>query len=259
MVRMTSTLAPLPESAVTASTASAGEALAGHRDAGDGRLHAKLNWLRAGVLGANDGIVSTAGLVMGVAGAAVSSTTLLVAGLAGVVAGALSMAGGEYVSVSSQRDTEVAAIDAERRKLAVQPEAQLVALAARYRAKGLSAATARVVATELTARDALGAHTEATLGIAADERTSPWTAAWASMAAFVAGAVIPLLAMVLAPVSVREVSTVVAVSVALLLTGWTSARLGGGSPLRPMARNLVVGSVAMGLTYLVGHLVGGQL
>ncbi len=226
---------------------------------GDTRLNAKLNWLRAGVLGANDGIVSTAGLVMGVAGAAVSSTTLLIAGLAGLVAGALSMAGGEYVSVSSQRDTEIAAIDLQRRKLAAQPEAELATLAAVYRSKGLLPETAATVARELSARDPLGAHTEAKLGLDADERTSPWHAAWASMAAFTVGAIIPLLAMVLAPVTVRVWSTIIAVSVALLLTGFTSARLGGGSPVRPMARNLVVGTLAMGLTYFVGHLVGSQI
>ncbi len=226
---------------------------------GDTRLNAKLNWLRAGVLGANDGIVSTAGLVMGVAGAAVSSTTLLIAGLAGVVAGALSMAGGEYVSVSSQRDTEIAAIEAERRKLASQPEEELATLAAIYRGKGLSPETASSVARELSAKDALGAHTEAKLGIDAEERTSPWHAAWASMAAFTVGAMIPLLAMVLSPASVRVWATVAAVSVALLLTGYTSAHLGGGSPVRPMSRNLVVGTLAMGLTYFVGHMVGTQI
>ena len=226
---------------------------------GDTRLNAKLNWLRAGVLGANDGIVSTAGLVMGVAGAAVLSTTLLIAGLAGVIAGALSMAGGEYVSVSSQRDTEVAAIETERRKLETQPEVELAILTAIYRARGLSDATAEAVATELSATDPLGAHTEAKLGIDAEERTSPWHAAWASMVAFTIGALIPLLAMVLAPVSLRVWSTVIAVTAALLLTGLISARLGGGSPVRPMARNLVVGTLAMGVTYLVGHLVGTQL
>jgi VIT1/CCC1 family predicted Fe2+/Mn2+ transporter len=235
------------------------EATVSSGDVEDLRLGSKLNWLRAGVLGANDGIVSTAGLVMGVAGAAVSSTTLLIAGLAGLVAGALSMAGGEYVSVSSQRDTELAAIEEERRKLAAQPAVELASLAAIYRAKGLSAATAATVAQELTDSDALAAHTEAKLGIDADERSSAWHAAWASMAAFTVGALIPLLAMVLAPPSVRVWSTVVAVTLALMLTGYTSARLGGGSPVRPMIRNLVVGTLAMWLTYFVGHLVGGQI
>lgn len=246
---MTSLLDPTKEPAVT-------DVLVHN---GDTRLNAKLNWLRAGVLGANDGIVSTAGLVMGVAGAAASSTTLLIAGLAGLVAGALSMAGGEYVSVSSQRDTEIAAIQAERLKLATQPDVEEAILASVYRGKGLSAETAATVARELSAKDALAAHTEAKLGIDSEERTSAWHAAWASMAAFTVGALIPLLAMVLSPTNARVPATIVAVTVALLLTGLTSARLGGGSPIRPMARNLVVGSLAMGLTYLVGHLVGAQL
>ncbi len=224
-----------------------------------GGLGRKLNWLRAGVLGANDGIVSTAGLVMGVAGASSNSLALLIAGLAGVVAGALSMAGGEYVSVSSQKDTEIAELDMERRALAERPEEELRELAGIYRAKGISEGLALQVARELTAHDALAAHAEAELGISAHERTSPWQAAWASMAAFTLGALIPLLTMVLSPASVRVPATVGAVLAALMLTGFTSARLGGGSPVRPMLRNVVVGSLAMGLTYAVGHLVGVSL
>lgn len=224
-----------------------------------GGLGKKLNWLRAGVLGANDGIVSTAGLVMGVAGAKTDSMTLLIAGLAGLVAGALSMAGGEYVSVSSQKDTEIAELALERRELAEKPDEELLELASIYQAKGLSTKLAMQVAHELTAHDALAAHAEAELGIDPHERTSPWHAAWASMAAFTVGAIIPLLAMVLSPASVRVYATIVAVLVALVLTGVTSAKLGGGSPVRPMVRNVIVGSLAMGLTYLVGHLVGVSL
>lgn len=222
-------------------------------------LSAKLNWLRAGVLGANDGIVSTAGLVFGVAGATTDSVAILIAGLAGVVAGALSMAGGEYVSVSSQRDTEIAALTNERRELAADPEGKLQQLADFYAARGMSDHLALEVAKELTDHDALEAHARTNLGIDSGEQTSPWHAAWASMIAFTAGALVPLLAIVLGPVAIRLPLTVAAVLVALLATGFVSARLGGGSPMRPMLRNAVVGTLTMGLTYLVGVLVGTQL
>ncbi len=224
----------------------------------DTKIHGKLNWLRAGVLGANDGIVSTAGLVMGVAGANVSSHALLIAGLAGVVAGALSMAGGEYVSVSSQKDTELAALDAGRRQIRDDPEGELNDLAAIFTAKGVEPLLAHDVALQMSERDALGALAELKLGIDAEERTSPWHAAWASMVAFTLGAIIPLLAMVLSPASGRIAATIVSVTAALILTGWTSARLGGGSPVRPMVRNVLVGSLAMGVTFVVGHYVGAQ-
>lgn len=219
-------------------------------------LGSKLNWLRASVLGANDGIVSVAGLIMGVAGATTDSFALLVAGLAGLVAGALSMAGGEYVSVSTQRDTEIAALDRQRRALDTDPEHELKALAHAYMEKGISAGLALQVATELSAKDALAAHAEAELGIDSDEQVSPWLAAIASAAAFVIGALIPLLAMVLTPSDTRIIATIIAVLIALLLTGGISAKLGGASPVRPIVRNLVVGSLAMGLTHYAGMLVG---
>jgi VIT1/CCC1 family predicted Fe2+/Mn2+ transporter len=223
------------------------------------KIHGKLNWLRAGVLGANDGIMSIAGIVMGVAGANASSHALLIAGSAGLVAGALSMAGGEYVSVSSQKDTELAALETGRQALVDNPEEELDDLTEIFRSKGLDPDLSRRVAIDLTHHDALGALAELKLGIDAEQRTSPWHAAWASMAAFTVGAMIPLLAMVLSPVSVRIQVTVVAVTLALILTGVTSARLGGGSPLRPMLRNVIVGTLAMVVTYFVGHLVGVQL
>lgn len=222
-------------------------------------LASRLNWLRAGVLGANDGIVSTAGLVMGVAGASADRTALLIAGVAGLVAGALSMAGGEFVSVSSQKDTELAALADKRRLLADDPQGQLEHLTRVYIAKGLSLDSARILATELSDHDALAAHAEADLGISAEERTSPWSAAAASAIAFTLGAVIPLAAMLLSPQHARVVATLVAVLLALALTGFTSARLGGGGPARPMLRNLLVGGLAMGLTYAVGAVVGPQL
>lgn len=220
---------------------------------------AKLNWLRAGVLGANDGIVSTAGLVVGVAGATASSTAILIAGLAGLVAGALSMAGGEYVSVSSQKDAEIAILAKERLELDEQPELELEELAGIYQHKGLSADLAKQVAEELTAKDALRAHAEAELGIDAEERTSPTHAALASMVSFALGAMLPLLAMVLTPSGARLPVTIIAVLLAVAATGFVSARLGLAPPLRAVLRNVVVGSLAMGLTYAVGRFVGGAV
>ncbi|MDQ7992765.1 MAG: VIT family protein [Propionicimonas sp.] len=223
-------------------------------------LNSRLNWLRAGVLGANDGIVSIAGLVFGVAGATSDQLSLLVAGLAGVVAGALSMAGGEYVSVSSQRDTELAALAEQRRAASSDPALVANQLRAYYLAQGLEPDLADRVATELTAGGGgLDHHARTTIGLDADTPVSPWAAARASLLAFVAGAVIPLVAMVFSPYSLRLPVTVVAVWLALLLTGLVSSRLGGSRPGRPMLRNLVVGTLAMGLTYLMGTLAGGLL
>jgi VIT1/CCC1 family predicted Fe2+/Mn2+ transporter len=219
-------------------------------------LAARLNRLRAGVLGANDGIVSTAGLVVGVAGAATDRATVLVAGVAGLVAGALSMGGGEYVSVSSQRDTEEAALRTERWELDHMPAAELEELVSIYRDKGLDAETAQEVAEQLTAADALGAHAEVELGIDPDRRTSPWQAALASMLAFVAGSLLPLLAIALPPLPVRVPVTVVAVTLALALTGVVSARLGRARVGRAVVRNVVVGLLAMAVTFAVGSLIG---
>lgn len=217
----------------------------------------KLNWLRAGVLGANDGIVSVAGLVMGVAGAQASQQTLLIAGLAGLVSGAISMAGGEYVSVSAQADTELAALDATTRRLSADPEGERLALAAVYRERGLSPDLADQVAIELSEHNALAAHAETRLGIRADDITSPWAAAIASFIAFALGALLPLVLMVASPQEVRVPATLVGVIIALLLTGFASARLGDANPLRPMARNVLVGMAGMGVTYLVGTLFAG--
>lgn len=222
-------------------------------------LASRLNWLRAAVLGANDGIVSTAGLVVGVAGATPDRTAVLIAGLAGLVAGAMSMAGGEYVSVSAQTDTEEAALDRERWELTHLPEEELAELAGIYESKGLEPDLARRVAQQLSEHDALAAHAEAELGIDADERTNPWHAAWSSFAAFAFGALLPLLAIVLPPLSLRLPVTVVAVALALAGTGALSARL-GGAPRRPaILRNVTVGLLAMGLTFGVGSLVGAGI
>jgi VIT1/CCC1 family predicted Fe2+/Mn2+ transporter len=217
-----------------------------------------LNWLRAAVLGANDGIVSVAGLVMGVAGATTDRNTIAVAGLAGLVAGALSMAAGEYVSVSTQRDTEQALLAKERRELEEEPEEELAELAALYRDKGLSEETARLVAIELTEHDALGAHAEVELGIDPNALANPWHAAWASMAAFTLGALLPLL-MILLPSDWRIAATALSVAVALALTGFVSARFTGALVGRAMLRNVAGGVLAMAITYAIGGLVGRNI
>ncbi|MFD9130137.1 VIT family protein [Kitasatospora sp. NPDC059571] len=212
--------------------------------------------MRAGVLGANDGIVSTAGLVVGVAGATGSRDTLIASGLAGLLAGALSMASGEYVSVSSQLDAERAALAQEKHELATMPEEELAELAGMYEAKGLTPELAREVAHELTARDALGAHAETELGIDPEELTNPWHAALASFVAFTVGAVLPLLAIVLPPDGWRVPVTVGCVLVALVVTGWLSARLGSAPIGRAILRNVAGGALAMAVTYLAGSLLG---
>jgi len=224
-----------------------------------GAASSLLNWLRAAVLGANDGIVSTAGLVMGVAGATTDRQTIFVAGLAGLVAGALSMAAGEYVSVSTQRDTEQALLAKERRELEEEPEEELAELAGLYVAKGLSEETARQVALELTDHDALAAHADAELGIDPDALTSPWQAAIASMLAFTVGALLPLLTITLLPQDLRVWGTVVSVVLALALTGFLSARFAEAEIRRAILRNIGGGVLAMGVTYLIGDLVGGRI
>ena len=225
----------------------------------DNGTAARHNWLRAGVLGANDGIVSTAGLVVGVAGATTDTATLLLTGLAGLVAGSLSMAGGEYVSVSTQRDSEQALIELEKRELEETPEAELEELAGLYRDKGLTPDVAAEVAQQLTAHDALTAHAEIELGIRPGEFTSPWAAAWSSMIAFALGAALPLLAIVLPPASTRVLITVIASVAALAGTGVISSRLGGSPAAPAVVRNVLVGLLAMGLTFAVGSWIGGPV
>ncbi|HEY0448187.1 VIT family protein [Actinophytocola sp.] len=221
-----------------------------------GTLGERLNWLRAGVLGANDGIVSVAGLVVGVAGATTDRSTIMIAGVASLVAGALSMAGGEYVSVSTQRDTEQAALRLERYELETMPEAEERELAEIYVEKGLSPELAAEVARELTVYDALEAHAEAELGISPEDLTSPWHAAWASLIAFTCGGLLPLIAIALPPVGLRVWTCAAAVVVGLVITGWLSARLGNARIGRAIARNVGVGALTMIVTYLVGVLFG---
>ncbi|WP_406417106.1 VIT family protein [Streptomyces sp. NBC_01614] len=226
-----------------------------HDEAHGGALGTRLNWLRAAVLGANDGIVSTAGLVVGVAGATDERAALLTAGLSGLLAGSMSMAAGEYVSVSIQRDSEKAALALEKRELREQPEAELAELAELLERRGLSREVAVEAAVQLTERDALKAHARVELGIDPDRLTNPWHAAWASFLAFTAGALLPLLAMVLPPADWRLAVTVASVLAALALTGWSSARLGAAAPPRAVLRNMAGGALAMGVTYLAGTLL----
>lgn len=228
-------------------------------DSMTGRMAGRLNWLRAGVLGANDGIISTAGVVMGVAGATSDEGAILLAGVAALTAGALSMAVGEYVSVSTQRDSEKSILAMEQLELERMPETEQSELARMWEEKGLSPSTAEQVAAELTAHDALAAHAEIEFGIDPDELTNPWHAAWASMIAFTLGALVPLLMISLLPAGVRVALTVVVVAFALLATGAVSAHLGYSPKGRAMARNVLGGLVAMGVTYGVGMLFGVTL
>ena len=216
----------------------------------------RLNRLRAGVLGANDGIVSVAGIVIGVAGATTSRGAIFTAGLAGLVGGAVSMSLGEYVSVSSQRDSERAEINQEKQELADSPDAELTELTALYEAKGLSAATAHTVATELTARGALAAHEDAELHIDPADLVNPFQAAGASALSFVFGALLPMLAILLPPASLRVPVTFAAVLLALALTGALSAHLGGSNVRRAVLRVVIGGALGLAFTYGIGHLFG---
>jgi vacuolar iron transporter family protein len=216
----------------------------------------RLNWLRAGVLGANDGIVSVAGIVVGVAGATSQRAPVFVAGVAGLVAGALSMAAGEYVSVNAQRDSQQAMLAMEADELEKMPGTELRELAKMYERKGLRRDTARQVAEQLTAHGALAAHAEIEFGIIPNKLTNAWQAAFASMVAFSIGALLPLLAITLSPLSVRVWLTALTVVGALAVAGFLQARLGFSPWGRAVLRNVGGGLLAMGLTYGVGALVG---
>ncbi len=216
----------------------------------------RIGWLRAAVLGANDGIVSTASLVLGVAAAGASSKSILITGVAGLVAGAMSMAAGEYVSVSSQADTERADLDKERKELATDPQHEHEELAAIYVGRGLDAALAAEVATQLTKHDALGAHARDELGISETLSARPVQAALASAGTFSVGAVLPLLVVLLVPLS--QLMWVVSVSSLLFLAllGSLAAHAGGASVMTAAARVTFWGAFAMALTAGVGALFG---
>jgi VIT1/CCC1 family predicted Fe2+/Mn2+ transporter len=217
----------------------------------------RTGWLRAAVLGANDGIVSVAAIIVGVAAAQSGRSAIITAGIAGLVAGAASMAAGEYVSVSSQADAERADLRLERRELLDDPVGERAELAAVYRARGLSAQLADEVATELSTRDdVLAVHARDELGMTALSHARPLQAAAASSASFTAGAALPLLAVVLAPSSLRIEVTMAATLVALALTGWAGARMGGAPPARGTLRVVLWGIAAMVLTMVVGRAVG---
>lgn len=219
-------------------------------------LAKRLNWLRAGVLGANDGIVSTAGIVMGVAGATVESGPILIAGIASLVAGSISMAGGEYASVSAQRDSEIAALAKERKELEEDPEGELQELTAYYEQRGISHELALTVARELTAKDPVRAHAEAELGISSEEHVSPTAAAIASFISFALGSVLPIVAISGPWVEYREVATVTAVVLALALTGYFGAKIGRAKPFRAVVRNVIVSLLTMGIAYAIGTALG---
>ncbi|MGW5853084.1 VIT1/CCC1 transporter family protein [Micrococcus sp. NPDC055215] len=219
-------------------------------------LQQRLNWLRAGVLGANDGIVSVAATVVGVAGATTAVAPVMLAGAAAVVGGAVSMALGEYVSVSSSSDSQKALIQKERCELAADPEGEFEELVELYEAEGLSRPTAESVARELTEKDALTAHLRMELGMREDDVVSPWAAAGASFVAFLLGALLPFLTIILAPVDIRVPLTFATTLLALAVTGAVGAWLGGARPIPAMLRVVLGGALALALTFAVGAWLG---
>ena len=224
-----------------------------HRES---HLVSRIGWLRAAVLGANDGIVSTASLIMGVAASGAPRSAILVSGIAGLVAGAMSMAAGEYVSVSSQSDTERSDIERERLELATDPEAELEELAGVYRARGVDADVARTVAIQMTAFDALGTHARDELHITDMTAARPITAAFTSAGTFTLGALLPVLTAALLPLGLLIPGEAFASLLFLALLGWVGATAGGSRPLKPVARAVFWGALAMALTAGIGRLVG---
>jgi vacuolar iron transporter family protein len=214
----------------------------------------RIGWLRASVMGANDGIVSTASLMLGVAAAGAQTSAILVAGVAGLVAGAMSMAAGEYVSVSSQSDTEAADLARERHELATQDASERRELAAIYEARGLEPALASQVADRLMAHDALAAHAREELGISDLQRARPVQAALASAAAFAVGAALPVVVTVFAPPAQLSMWVVSTCLVLLAVLGALAAQVGGASALKGAGRVAFWGAAAMALTYAVGKL-----
>ncbi|MFZ2441985.1 MAG: VIT family protein [Ilumatobacteraceae bacterium] len=225
----------------------------------EGHYGHRVGWLRAMVLGANDGIISTAALLLGVAAANSTRTAILTAGMAGLVAGAVSMALGEYVSVSSQRDSERSDIEKEKWELANQADHELEELTAIYRSKGLPQELAKEVAVQLTEHDALATHLLDELGISQDELAKPFQAAWSSALSFSVGASIPLVATAVASASVRIAAIIAVTMVALVGLGYIGARAGGAGPARSIARVVIGGAIAMGVTMAVGWAFGAAV
>jgi VIT1/CCC1 family predicted Fe2+/Mn2+ transporter len=219
----------------------------------------RIGWLRAAVLGANDGIVSTASLVIGVAAANSSRTAVMTAGFAGLIAGAMSMGVGEYISVSSQRDTELADLRIEAEALEAHPEAELRELAGIYERRGLEPALARTVAEQLQAHDPVGAHARDELGITDVAQARPLQASWTSAASFTTAAILPLVAVGVAPRDLRVAVTAGVALVALFALGILGARAGGAPWQRAAVRVVVGGGLAMALTALIGHVVGAVI
>ncbi|MFL5297150.1 MAG: VIT family protein [Phenylobacterium sp.] len=217
---------------------------------------ARIGWLRAAVLGANDGIVSTASLIVGVAAAHADRASLVLTALAGLVAGAMSMAAGEYVSVSSQADSEAADLARERRELATAPEQELDEMTAIYVARGLTPELARQVAQQLNAGDALAAHARDELGISEHTTARPVQAALTSAATFSAGAALPLAVVLVAPLPALVGAVSVAALGFLALLGWVGARAGGASPWKPTLRVTFWGALALAATALIGRAFG---
>lgn len=222
----------------------------------DNHYIGRSNWLRAAVLGANDGIISIASLSIGVAAASTSRDPIVLATVAGLVAGALSMAAGEYVSVSSQTDTEKADIERERQELKEMPKAELEMLTQIFEKRGLKKETAKQVAIEMTQKDALKTHAREELGINELSKANPIQAAIASGASFIVGGVLPLLVVLFAPVKGMEYMLYGFTIVFLVILGVTSARTGGSSVKKAVLRITVWGTIAMGLSALVGYLFG---
>jgi len=219
----------------------------------------RIGWLRAAVLGADDGIVSTASLVIGVAAAGTPKGQILVAGIAGLVAGAMSMAAGEYVSVSSQADSDEADLARERRELATDRASERAELAGIYVKRGVQPALAQQVADQLMAHDALGAHARDELGISDRQRPRPMQAALASASAFSLGAAMPVLVALLAPASLLAALLTTSSLASLAILGWLAARAGGAPTVRAALRVTFWGALAMALTYAAGALFGAMV
>jgi VIT1/CCC1 family predicted Fe2+/Mn2+ transporter len=224
----------------------------------EGHRSEHIGWLRAAVMGANDGIVSVASIVVGVAASKATQHSILLAGAAGLVAGAMSMAAGEYVSVSSQSDTENADLALERHELATQYDQEVEELALIYVGRGLDHALASQVAGQLMKHDALGAHARDELGISETQRARPLQAAMASAAAFSVGGILPVVIVLFAPTAMLATLVVGVTLISLITVGWISAVVGGASPVKGAVRVTFWGALAMALTYGVGHLFGAQ-
>jgi VIT1/CCC1 family predicted Fe2+/Mn2+ transporter len=224
--------------------------------AAEHHLGGRAAWLRAAVLGANDGLISTASLMVGVAAASSTRSTILVAGIAGLTAGALSMAAGEYVSVSSQRDTERADLDRERRELEEYPKAEFAELCRIYEQRGLSAELARQVATELSSGDQLEVHARDELGIDPGALANPVQASFVAGVSFIVGAVVPIVVVALAPSSIRVIATMVVTLMGLVALGSLGARLGGAPQRRAAVRVFIGGTLALLISLGIGKITG---